>query len=253
MLEETGVGILPANESPIALQHRRQCGSFRLVRRRVCLLLIGSLALALSRRPAISPAIAWALRNVGGAAAAQTSAVRALAAQQQLRAKGAIHLHNVVLEALARGKLVAPCAAARVVGNGQTHTICFVSEPDRERWLSTMARAAQRVPARFCADCAQLVDLALCQTTIAAANVRQLVPGEPLPQERFLVFAAGHVALYLTSASFGSRMALRLWHCASCRSARALVDRRARRATMMLRLRRRAPVSSSTGPIDSNW
>lgn len=159
----------------------------------------------------VSSAIVWVLRDTATSPAAHVQTLT-----QHLRAKGAIHLHNIVIEPQSRGKLLAPSGVARLVGNGQQHTMAFANETDRDRWLAALARAAHRVPARYCATCAQLVDLALCKSTVAASVVRQVLPDEAMPQERFLVFAASHVALYMTSASFGSRMALQLWHASHC-------------------------------------
>lgn len=130
-----------------------------------------------------------------------------------LRPIGAVHVHNVQFDAKKKlGKFIAPYASLYMQQGGSSAAIglCFASETQRDVWMKAIVRASQRVPARFCAECCNLIDLALCSTTVKTGVV-QHVESESPPTERFLVMAASHVALYSNPTAFGSAMALHIW------------------------------------------
>jgi hypothetical protein len=146
-----------------------------------------------------------------------------LAASGRLRARSVLHLHALTLTrelATPSSRRQAPTAAARLESQqpAQHERLCFLSDAQRALWLAAVVRAAERVPARFCAACRQLVDLALCTSaSLTRGAVRQqLAPADALPESRFLVVGAEHCALYKTPAAFGSRMALGVWHATAC-------------------------------------
>ena len=78
---------------------------------------------------------------------------------------------------------------------------------ERDDWLAAIYRAVNRIPARFCLDCStlcmfsfvfihfdvieRLIELSLSASPTRAAPVRLAVAGQKIPEERFLVVAAG--------------------------------------------------------------
>lgn len=132
-----------------------------------------------------------------------------------LKPIGAVHAHAVQFDTKKKlGKFVAPYAPVHMQFGGAEKGnagLCFASEVTRDVWMRAIVRASQRVPARFCAECCNLIDLALCSSTVKTGVVQHVIDGHDAPTERFLVMAASHVALYSNQSAFGTAMALHIW------------------------------------------